>query len=71
MNELKTTSTANISCEFSREFLKLLGERILESLLQSVCSGATLVTGEMSAFYILSKNSVTCIGTFREIALLL
>ena len=71
MNELKTTSTANISFEFSREFLKLLGERILESLLQSVCSGTTLVTGEMSAFYILSKNSVTCIGTFREVALLL
>ena len=39
---------------------------MLESLLQSVCSGTTLLTGEMAAFYIFDKNSVTCIGTLRE-----
>ena len=39
---------------------------MLESLLQSVCSGTTLLTGEMPAFYIFDKNSATCIGTLRE-----
>ena len=39
---------------------------MFELLLYSVCSGATLVTGEMSAFYIFVKTSVTCVGTLRE-----
>ena len=37
-------------------------------LLRKAC---TLVTGEISAFYIFVKNSITCIGMLRKVALLL
>ena len=32
MNILETVSTANVSCEFSLSFLKLLGERLVKCL---------------------------------------
>ena len=72
INILKTVSTTNVSYEFSPKFLKLLRVRLFWNHFcqVSACSGTTLVTGEMSAFYIFMKTSVTCIGMLREVALL-
>ena len=68
INILKTVSTVKVSCEFSLEFLKLLGERLCWNHFCEVLP--VLVIEETSALYILVKRSVTCISMLQEVALL-